>query len=129
MRTASTWSLQIVGISGVVGPDGHSPALFRGSGKDTCPRAHRPNGPVGTRPADGNVSGRADVVAVATDRRELRRVDRRTADEGAVDVLLGHDRRDVARLDAAAVEDAYAVGDVAAVELGEQRADGRADLL
>src|SRR5829696_7688122 len=69
------------------------------------------------------------MVAVAADRGELGRVDRRTADEGAVDVLLAHDRRDVARLHAAAVEHAYAVGHVTAVELGKQRADGRADLL
>src|SRR6478752_2248246 len=129
MRTASTWSLQIVGISGVVGPVGHSPAC---SGARARIPARVPIGrtaPVGIRSAEGNGSGRGEVVAVATDRRELRRVDRRPTHEGAVDVFLGHDRRDVAGLDAAAVEHAYAVGDVAAVELGEQRADGCTHLL
>src|SRR3954468_919524 len=129
MRTASTWSLQIVRISGGCRAGRPLPRVFRGSGKDTCPRAYRPNAPVGICSAEGNGSGRGEVVAVATDRRGLRRDDRGTTDEGAVDVLLRHDRRDVAGLDAAAVEHAYAVGDVPAVELGEQRPDGRADLL
>ena len=69
------------------------------------------------------------MVAEAADRRELDGVDRRPADEGAVDVLLGHDRRDVAGLHRTAVEHADAVRHVAAVELGELGADRRADLL
>src|SRR6476661_4241960 len=129
MRTASTWSLQIVGVPGVGGAGRPLPHMFPGLGQGylpECPTTERtPRGPPGRR----DRSGRREVVAVATDRRELGRVDGRPADEGAVDVLLGHDRRDVVRLDAAAVEHAHAVGDVTAVELGEQGTDRRADLL
>ena len=69
------------------------------------------------------------MVAVAADRGELGGVDRRPADERAVDVRLGHDRRDVAGLHRAAVEHAHAVGQVAGVELGQLGADRGADLL
>src|SRR4051812_12997643 len=139
MRTASTWSLQIVGTSSA---GASPPRLDQGLGQGYLPppRSTERCAVAGvvevavaggaSRTRDGcRRLGRGEVVAVSADRRELGRVDRRTADEGAVDVLLGHDRRDVARLHAAAVEHAYAVRDVTAVELGEQGADGGAHLL
>src|SRR6476619_6014200 len=129
MRTASTWSLQIVGVPGVGGAGRPLPHMFPGLGQ-----GYLPEGPTAepTRRSPSGRRGRSgggEVVAVATDRRELGRVDGSAAHEGAVDVLLGHDRRHVVRLDAAAVEDPDTVGDVAAVELGEQRADRRTHLL
>src|SRR6478735_9348661 len=85
--------------------------------------------PEGGQPGVEQRSGRLQVGTEPADRGELDGVDRRPADEGAVDVLLGHDRRDVAGLHRAAVEHPDAVGHVAAVELGELGADRRADLL
>src|SRR6478736_321242 len=85
MRTASTWSLQIVGVPGVGGAGRPLPPHLPGLGQGylpECPTAERTSrDPSGRRVC----SGRREVVAVATDRRELGRVDGRAADQGAVD--------------------------------------------
>src|SRR5919112_2617361 len=82
-------------------------------------------------PAAGStrVAGRHQVLAVPADARELLRLQAGAADEGAVDVLLRHDRGDVRRLDRAAVQHPDGVRDVTAPPLGEPRADRRAHLL
>src|SRR6476659_5472215 len=103
MRTASTWSLQIVGVPGVGGAGRPLPHMFPGLGQ-----GYLPEGPTAepTRRSPSGRRGRSgggEVVAVATDRRELGRVDGSAAHEGA--------------------------GDVPAVELGEQRSDRRTHLL
>src|SRR4051794_19521055 len=65
----------------------------------------------------------------AADLGKLCGVEASAADEGPVDVGLGHDPDDVARLDRSAVQDAGLVGEVTAVQLGQPRPDGGTDLL
>src|SRR5690242_3549281 len=69
------------------------------------------------------------LVAEADDLDELVGVQGGTADQGAVDVGLRHDLRDIARLHRAAVLDADLVGHLLGVQLGQPGADRRADLL
>ena len=63
------------------------------------------------------------AAAAATIRAKLVRVEARAADQRAVDVRLGEDLRRVLRLDAAAVEDAHALGGLASS--GRRPARGR----
>src|SRR5690606_38900470 len=69
------------------------------------------------------------VLAITHDRGELLRLETRSADEGTVDVTLGHDRSDVRGLDRSAVQDPERLGEVLAVLLGQPAPDRRADFL
>ena len=76
-----------------------------------------------------SVASGADVLLEPDDARELVDVEARAADEGAVDVRLAHERRDVRRLHRAAVEDARRRRPHPPEQLGDERAKRRADLL
>ena len=59
------------------------------------------------------------MLLEAGDARKLRDIQARSADQRAVDVRLAHERRDVARLDRSAVQDARGIRDVGAVQANQ----------
>src|SRR3989442_1571862 len=65
---------------------------------------------------------RAGARRFSHDSNKSRRVQARAADQRAVDLGLGHELVDVLGLDAAAVEDPDALGDLLRPELREQTA-------
>src|SRR5699024_4382733 len=103
-----------------------SPFRLGDTTQDT-PRERRlpPPAPFGPRRATSGT----EVLAVAADRGELLGLQRRTPDEGAGDVLTGHDVRDAAGLDRTSVEHPYPVGGLLRVQRDELLPDGAADLL
>ena len=106
---------------------------FFGPGEARGGRGRGPSVPRGGAPRHGIVTEwlrqRSSSAVELTDRGKLCGVEGGSADQCAVDVALRHDPGDVGRLDRAAVEHAHAVGEVAAVELGQPGPDRGADLL
>src|SRR4029453_7380512 len=124
-RTSRICSPILTALTGEGGPSGSDVVV----GELTPPPDARATPPRITRGRRYPVTCSGDVLSVAADRRELLGVDRRPADERPVDVVLGHQRRDVAFFDRPAVDDPGLVGSRVVGDVGHEVPDALAHLL